>query len=183
MMAKDKARQVGGPKLARSATASVRLDSDLDYLARIAARIERRTLSSYIEWAVERSLEEVELTTEWTEDGSNDTSSELDPQGKAVRTIAARRSQLCEGDEVDRFLNLAIPFPNVLDEAQKRLYHIIQNDKALRVKMKPIFFQGKLYDNYGLNREAIRARWEELNELASMPDSKIEESKPKGKVK
>jgi hypothetical protein len=178
-MAQDeKTRQVAGPKLARSTTASVRLDSDLDYLARIAARIQRRTLSSYIEWAVERSLEQIELTTEWNEDESMDASSELDSKGKEVRTLAALKPQLCSGDDVEKFLTLATTFPNVLDEEQKRLYNIIHNDKSLRVKSKPVFFQGKLYDSYGLDRDAVRARWAELNELASGVVSK-----PKGKVK
>jgi hypothetical protein len=47
-------RKGGGGKLSRSETVTVRLDPKLRYLAELAARLHRRTLSSYIEWAIKR---------------------------------------------------------------------------------------------------------------------------------
>jgi len=40
----------------RTEVVGVRLDPKLKYLAELGARIQRRTLSSYIEWAVQASL-------------------------------------------------------------------------------------------------------------------------------
>ena len=50
-------RKGGGGKLARSETVTVRLDPKLRYLAELAARLHRCTLSSYIEWAINASLD------------------------------------------------------------------------------------------------------------------------------
>ena len=59
-MAEEK-RKGGGGKLARSETVTVRLDPKLRYLAELAARKQRRTVSSFIEWAVEQSFSGVNL--------------------------------------------------------------------------------------------------------------------------
>ena len=48
--------KAGGGKLARSEVVTVRLDPRLRYLANLVARKQRRTLSSFIEWAIEESL-------------------------------------------------------------------------------------------------------------------------------
>ena len=40
----------------KSEVVTVRLDPKLKYVAELAARRQRRTLSSYIEWAIEDSL-------------------------------------------------------------------------------------------------------------------------------
>jgi hypothetical protein len=51
------ARKKGaGGKLNRSKVVSVRLDPKLHYLTEIAAAVQRRTMSSYIEWAVQERL-------------------------------------------------------------------------------------------------------------------------------
>ena len=51
----------GGGKLSRSETVTVRLDPKLRFAAELAARKHRRTLSSFIEWAVEESVKNVYL--------------------------------------------------------------------------------------------------------------------------
>ena len=48
-------RKGGGGKLSRSETVTVRLDPRLRYLAELAARLHRRTLSSYVEWEIGRA--------------------------------------------------------------------------------------------------------------------------------
>ena len=45
-MTEQEMRKAGGGKLSRSETVTVRLDPKLRYLAELAARIHRRTLSS-----------------------------------------------------------------------------------------------------------------------------------------
>ena len=51
-MTEQEMRKGGGGKLSRSETVTVRLDPKLRYLAELAARLHRRTLSSYVEWAI-----------------------------------------------------------------------------------------------------------------------------------
>ena len=59
-------RRGGGGKLARSETVTVRLAPKLRYLAELAARKQRRTLSSFIEWAIEETLETESVLTRAT---------------------------------------------------------------------------------------------------------------------
>src|SRR4051794_21564371 len=62
----------GGAKLNRSETVTVRLDPKLNYLCELAARAQRRTKSSFIEWAVADSLRNVILPEvySWDEDSA-----------------------------------------------------------------------------------------------------------------
>lgn len=46
-------------KLNRSETVTVRLDPRLNYLAELAGRAQRRTKSSFIEWAVQQAIKEM----------------------------------------------------------------------------------------------------------------------------
>lgn len=49
----------GGGKLNRTETVTVRLDPCLNYLAELAGRSQRRTKSSFIEWAVSQAIGDV----------------------------------------------------------------------------------------------------------------------------
>src|SRR2546429_9201408 len=80
-------RRRGGGKLARSETVTVRLDPKLRYLADLAARKQRRTLSSFIEGAIERALAEVKLS--------------------GTSTVVEEAPGLWDVDEADRFVKLA----------------------------------------------------------------------------
>src|SRR3954451_23553485 len=53
--------KTSGSNLSRSEVVTVRLDPKLRYLAELAARKQRRTLSSYIEGAIEESLANFKL--------------------------------------------------------------------------------------------------------------------------
>jgi hypothetical protein len=139
----------------------------LEYLARIAARIQRRTLSSYIEWAVAESLKLVEFSTDWNENPNEDLTEEVTGAAKEVRSIANKAKFLCEGDDVDRFMNLALIYRNVLNEEERRLFRLINTDKSFMTKGKSVVIEGKLYPSYTYNRDAIRQRWEELKERAA----------------
>jgi hypothetical protein len=54
-------RRPGGGKLSRSETVTVRLDPKLNYLCDLAARGQRRTKSSFIEWAIDNALKYVTI--------------------------------------------------------------------------------------------------------------------------
>lgn len=103
-------RKGGGGKLARSETVTVRLDPKLRYLAELAARKQRRTLSSFIEWAVEHALGEVHV-------GS--------------RTIAQEASELWDVEEADRFVQLALHHPELLTFEEQQIWKALNSSGLL----------------------------------------------------
>ena len=82
------AKNAGGGKLSRSEVVTVRLDPKLGCLADIVARKQRRTLSSFIEWAIEESLAREKL--------------------KGSSTAMESSLALWDVDECDRFVKLAL---------------------------------------------------------------------------
>jgi hypothetical protein len=106
------ARGQGG-KLARSEVVTVRLDPRLRYLADLAARKQRRTLSSYIEWAVEQSLTHVSISeTQAT-----------------FRSIADEGGELWDVDEPERFVKLASLHPDLLAHSEQVLWKLIRENR------------------------------------------------------
>lgn len=106
-------RKGGGAKLSRSETVTVRLDPKLRYLAELAARKQRRTLSSFIEWALEDILSRVEL---------NPT--------KNI-SLADEASELWDVDESDRFAKLALRHPELLTHEEQIRWKLIRENGSL----------------------------------------------------
>jgi hypothetical protein len=106
----------GGGKLARSETVTVRLDQRLRYLAELAARKQRRTLSSFIEWSVEEALKHLTL-------GGF-------PGGPAGSSIEYEASTLWDIDEADRFVRLAVSHPELLTYDEQIVRKLL-NDSLL----------------------------------------------------
>lgn len=112
MATTSKARKAA-PKSTRSETVSVRLDPKLRYLIEIAARVQRRTVSSYIDWAVERSLDANVVLG--------------DPADQvSVATLADVGDKLWDVDEADRFAKLALLAPHLLDYDEQRLWKLVR---------------------------------------------------------
>lgn len=103
-------RRGGGGKLSRSETVTVRLDPKLRYLAELAARKQRRTLSSYIEWVVEESLLHVHL---------------IDRRGHSWN-LAEAADSLWDVDESDRFAKLAFQFHDLLTHEEQVLWKLLR---------------------------------------------------------
>jgi hypothetical protein len=99
----------------RSEVVTVRLDPRLKYLAEIAARKQRRTLSGYIEWAVEQSLQKVLLRE--TDNSHDDVS------------VAAAESMfnLWDVEEADRVVRLAIEFPELLTYEEQLIWKLVRD--------------------------------------------------------
>jgi predicted transcriptional regulator len=97
----------------RSATVSVRLDPKLRYLAEIAARKQRRTVSSFIEWAIEDSLNRVAI---W--EGANG----------ASRSVHDAATQLWDVDECDRFAKLAFHYPDLLTHQEQVIWKLVREN-------------------------------------------------------
>ena len=117
-MAEDKRKTAGG-KLSRSEVVTVRFDQKLRYLAELGARKHRRTLSSYIEWAVEQSLREVLLYDGEPYDTEN------------RRSVADEASALWDIDESERFIRLAINYPELLTHEEQERWKMLSDSDLL----------------------------------------------------
>ena len=102
----------GGSKLSRSETVTVRLDPKLRYLAELAARKQRRTVSSFIEWAIEESLH-------WYNFYDCSPSSQ-------TKSVAAEAPDLWDVDEADRFAKLAFIHPELMTHDEQITWKIIK---------------------------------------------------------
>jgi hypothetical protein len=103
--------KTGGGKLSRSEVVTVRLDQKLRYLADLAARKQRRTLSSFIEGAIERALAEVKLSE--------------------TSTVEQAAGKLWDIDESDRFVKLAFFDENLLTYDEQVIWKLIQEWNSL----------------------------------------------------
>lgn len=115
-MARQESGKKGGGKLARSETVTVRLDPKLRYLAELAARKQRRTLSSFIEWAIERCLKDVDIQDAKKGERSN---------------LSALADTLWDVGELERFLKLALKAPELLNYKEERIWKFIDEWSAL----------------------------------------------------
>jgi hypothetical protein len=104
----------GGGKLSRSEVVTVRLDPKTRYLAELAARRQRRTLSSYIEWAVAESLD---MFVDWEPSRIGD-----DGQLEAER--------FWDVDDCDRLVKLALYDKSLLNFREQVLWKRIQEQAA-----------------------------------------------------
>ncbi|MEK8089909.1 hypothetical protein [Thermithiobacillus plumbiphilus] len=113
----EKKKGAGG-KLSRSETVTVRLDPKLKFAAEMAARKQRRTLSSFIEWAVEESLSHVVLRTGpgWQE--------------HEMLTVAGLVQQVWDPEEPDRLVNLAMHHPDLLTHDEQLVWKVIVQTRA-----------------------------------------------------
>lgn len=113
----------GGGKLNRSETVTVRLDPKLNYLCELAARAQRRTKSSFIEWAVADSLRSVTLP-EVTEYGESlGEMRDVNLQEKA--------SELWHVDEADRVAALALTAPALMTHDEQLVWRLIKENGLL----------------------------------------------------
>lgn len=103
----------GGKGGRKSEVVTIRLDPRLKYLAELAARRQRRPLSSYVEWAIEASLGQVRPSY------GND--SEFDQM-----SLADAASLLWDVDEADRFVKLALRYPELLTHDEQIVWKLIK---------------------------------------------------------
>jgi hypothetical protein len=84
------------------------------YLAELASRAHRRTLSSYIEWAIEASFSQV-----------------LPSPSNPHVTLGDEASALWDVDEPDRFATLASRYPDLLTHEEQRRWKLIRENGYL----------------------------------------------------
>lgn len=113
---KINARPRGGKsKLGRSVVVTMRLDERLRYLVDLAARKQRRTASSFLEWAAEKALDAVPLG-----DGKD-----------KDHTVGGWASYLWNVDPIQRFITLGFEFRDLMTFEEQELWSLIQNNGYL----------------------------------------------------
>lgn len=106
------------PNSVRTEGVSVRLDPKLYYLASMAARDQVRTLSSFIEWAVRRTLADAVAMR-----------NEPSPGQWPAELPALWEERLWDADEAERFYRLARMRPGLLTIHEQQLW------KAMSMKL------------------------------------------------
>jgi hypothetical protein len=158
-MPKKKASKKGaGGKLARSKTVTIRLDPKLHYLTEISARSQRRTTSSFIEWAVERSFSLVAMRPANSNRKDSDFMSDL-------------AERLWHPDEAIRFAKLAIFAPEQMLPREGLLWQIFLDESSIEDALQPKV-EGQFGRDWDLDKlethiyPKIKERWNEFNEMA-----------------
>jgi hypothetical protein len=123
----------------------------------IAARQQRRTVSSFIEWAIEHTLENIILREEY------------DYQGISTTTTLAQEAQtLWDIDEPDRVAKLALRYPELLTHDEQVIWKLVRECDYLWKGHHDE--QGKWayqIEEDSLDFQRLRDHWESLKRVAS----------------
>jgi uncharacterized protein (DUF1778 family) len=147
-------RKKSKPKAATRATRSVslvvRVNPEVRYLAEIAARLQRRTVSSFAEWAIEQALYSNQVILDQNE------------------TVGALRFELWDVDEADRFATLALRYPGLLTHEEQVLWKLIANEDYYWKKVKTDKDGWLTWDpiENNLDWEKLREWWDVLRKVA-----------------
>ena len=152
---REQGRRGRGGKLSRSETVTVRLDPKLNYLCELAARAQRRTKSSFIEWAIDNSLSAVAI-----------------PSNKStVETIASQADALWDVEECDRLAQLAFFAPVLMTHDEQLLWKFVENNGLM--------WRGRYIDGVWAWGTAINQfRWDAFREHYHTFKGVIEGSMP-----
>jgi hypothetical protein len=107
---KARSRRSGGGKLSRSETVTVRLDPKLNYLCELAARAQRRTKSSFIEWAIDNALKYTVIP------------------GTTGKSIADEAESLWDVEEADRLAQLALYEPILMTHEEQVIWKLVESN-------------------------------------------------------
>jgi hypothetical protein len=136
---------------------SVRLPPKLRYLAELAARKERRTLLSFVEWAVEDSLNRVRVR-------------EAGGRGDELGGCFAEEAErLWDVEPAERFARLAVFYPELLSHEEQILWKTIK-DTGLMWQGGYRFGGRWTWDPEELERivfPQIRAHWDTFRRVAA----------------
>ena len=147
-----KKRQGSSQQLFRTKTVGVRLDPKLKDAAELAARTQRRSLSSFIEWAVQEAVDRVSVK------GRSETAREIMPLVWDVSPST-------------RLVKLAIYFAGLLTYDEQVLWHLIREHPALwRGKRDTKGEYGYLFEKSRVMREQA-AKGEEYTTQKTLEDS------------
>lgn len=145
-------RAKGGSKLAKTEITTVRLDPKLRYLAELAARKQRRTLSSFIEWVVEQGLKDISLR--------------INHDGPV--TVMEDANRLWDVDTPDRFVKLALLVPDLLTHDEQIVWKVVREcgyfwRGEYKGPMKEWTWHPELHN---MQFDRLRAHWDTVLQVA-----------------
>jgi uncharacterized protein (DUF1778 family) len=146
----------GGSKLQRTETVTIRLDPKLRYLTELAARKQRRTVSSFIEWAIERALGDIILREHVRGSDALDV------------TLSEEAEKLWDIDEADRIAKLGLYYPELLTHDEQVLWKLVQESACFWQQHKTE--EGNTRWTIApeeLYFQTVRKYWETLKQIAS----------------
>lgn len=144
-------RTGGGSKLARTEIVQVRLDPKLRFAAELSSRRQRRTLSSFIEWAIDEAVSKTELVHKNRETG----------RMKDVLEI------IWHVEEADRFILLALNFPDLLTHEEEVLWNLIRANSFRWLSPDSMELEGEKWLNKINELDFIRFRavWDDFKKV------------------
>ena len=150
-------KKISGIKLSKCAPISVRLDPKTKHAADLAARYQRRTLSSYIEWAIEYSLSNSKLE---------------DMSGSPVKLwdIAQKTFDV---EDSEKSIKMALYAPNLLSYDEMLIWKIIENHEYFWSNHDAYRNRITGYTGKDLNLDRIRDQWKNILNLADGDQDKI----------
>ncbi len=170
-------RKGAGGNLTRSEVVTVRLDPKLKFAAELAARKQRRTISSFIEWAIEKAVSEEVIKMVYNE-------------GELSALDAMKK--VWDVDDADRFVKFAAEFQELLNFEEEQLWKLIRNTpyffKRVERKHEPNVHLSWSPSSTNIWLQRVRDYWALLNEIVSgeqgsdklpkIPDNEIIDSPP-----
>lgn len=140
----------GGGKLNRSQTVTLRLDPRLKYLTDIAGRTQHRTTSSFIEWAIEKSLSQIELYS----DQNNHVS------------LADEANNLWDIEECDRVVKLGLNYPHILSLEEQAIWKVITTNLFFWRYLNRTDDSRPEVSERSLVLQSVRENWETIKAVA-----------------
>jgi hypothetical protein len=150
-----KVKERGGGRLSRSETVTVRLDPRLNYLCELAARVERRTKSSFIEAMLDQKVHETRLN----------------PRG-SEETIGSLANELWHVDDYKRLIAIAERAPHLMTLEEQQIWAVIEDadyfwyGRWQFLSEEEIFYHGADFQPHPI-QERIRDLWSVILKVAS----------------
>lgn len=173
-----------GGKLNRSEILQARLNPKLRFTVELMARLERRTVSSFIEGLIEKAAKDSEIKIIPRDQAHG--SFILPPNQPWVRTTVEKAvRQMWEPEEADRFVAFALCAPDLLSDYEEKLWTLIRTCEyfwqhfQIDVKNEKGKVIGKRWlpvtEYSGVISEQLHKHWPLLNEIAAgnKPASKL----------
>ncbi len=153
----------GGGKLGRTETVTIRLDPKTNYLAELAARIQRRTKSSFIESAVAQAIDAQPLL----------------PRNPETASLGETAERLWHVRDHERLISLFEHAPHLMNYEEQQIWALISEHC--------IFWTGRYRDlkdgteqfewtvqPSSLQRDVVAEHWETLVKVANGSGFKTE---------
>jgi hypothetical protein len=167
----------GGGKLFRTELVSVRIDPKLRFAVELAARKQRRTASSFVEWAIEEAIKRLPLRINAIK-GKRDVPEETSlpgelPVGVCVeylqqlslgkwnikkKTVHEIVGEVWHPEESRRFAQLATRYPELLTHDEDVLWNLICETPGL--------WRSDNHEQRTIIYTQLKARWKELKQAA-----------------